>query len=99
MKTRKRRRGQQNTIGKAWISVIVGTLLIVISFQIVKLHGKDQDYSEKEKSLKAQLEEEKSRSKEIQDYEEYTKTQKFVEDIAKSKLGLVYNNEIVFKKQ
>lgn len=45
----------------------------------------------KESSLKTQLEDEKNRSQEIKDYEEYTKTQKFIEDMAKSRLGLVYD--------
>ena len=50
-------------------------------------------------SLKTQLEDEKNRSQEIKDYEEYTKTQKFIEDMAKSRLGLVYDNEVIFKKK
>ena len=53
----------------------------------------------KESSLKTQLEDEKNRSQEIKDYEEYTKTQKFIEDMAKSRLGLVYDNEVIFKKK
>ena len=96
---KKRRKRQQNRNGKIWISVIVMTLLIVMSIQIVNLHEKNKTYLAKEAALKSQLEEEKERSQEIADYEEYTKTQKFIEDMAKSKLGLVYDNEIVFKKK
>lgn len=99
MATKRRRKRQQNRAGKIWISVIVLTLLVVMSVQIVRLHGKNEEYLAKEESLQAQLEEEKNRAQEIQDYEEYTKTQKFVEDMAKSKLGLVYKNEIIFKKE
>lgn len=99
MAGKKRRRGQQNRAGKIWISVIVMTLLLVMSIQIVRLHDKDQVYLAKEKALEAELEEEKERAKELEDYEEYTKTDKFIEDIAKSKLGLVYKNEIIFKKK
>ena len=35
----------------------------------------------------------------LKDYEEYTKSQDYVEDIAKSKLGLLHDNEIVFKEK
>lgn len=96
---KKRRKRQQNKNGMIWIAVIVMTLLIVMSTQIVNLHEKNETYLAKEETLKSQLEEEKERSDEIKDYEKYTKTQKFIEDIAKSKLGLVYDNEIVFKKK
>lgn len=96
---KKRRKRQQNKNGMIWIAVIVMTLLIVMSTQIVNLHEKNETYLAKEETLKSQLEEEKERSDEIKDYEKYTKMQKFIEDIAKSKLGLVYDNEIVFKKK
>ena len=35
----------------------------------------------------------------LADYEQYTQSQQYIEEVAKSKLGLVYNNEIVFKEQ
>ncbi len=75
------------------------TFLIVMSVQIVGLYNKKETYMAKESSLKTQLEDEKNRSQEIKDYEEYTKTQKFIEDMAKSRLGLVYDNEVIFKKK
>ncbi len=99
MAAKRRKKRQQNRAGKIWISLIVLVLLVVMSIQIVNLKGKNEQYLAKEKSLQTQLEEEKNRSQEIQDYEEYTKTQQFVEDLAKSKLGLVYKNEIIFKKK
>lgn len=99
MAGKRRRRGQQNRTGNIWISVIVMTLLLVMSIQIVRLHDKNQVYLAKEESLEAQLEEEKERAKELEDYEEYTKTDKFIEDMAKSRLGLVHKNEIIFKKE
>ena len=39
------------------------------------------------------------RQKELEAYETYTKSQQYVEDVAKSKLGLLYDNEVVFKEQ
>ena len=48
--------------------------------------------------LEEQIEEEKRRSEEIEEYGKYTKTKKFVEDMAKEKLGLVKDDEIVFKE-
>ena len=99
MAGRRRKKRKQNGNGKIWISIIVATLLIVMSVQIVGLYNKKETYMAKQSSLKTQLEDEKNRSQEIKDYEEYTKTQKFIEDMAKSRLGLVYDNEVIFKKK
>ena len=40
-----------------------------------------------------------SRVEEIEEYRKYTQTQKYVEEVAKEKLGLVNENEIVFKSE
>ena len=36
---------------------------------------------------------------EIAEYQEYTQTDEFVEDVAREKLGLVHDDEIVFIKE
>ena len=51
-----------------------------------------------EASLQKQLEEETARGEPLSSYETYTKSQQYVEDTAKSKLGLAYDNEIIFKE-
>ena len=46
-----------------------------------------------------QLVDETARQEELQNYQSYTQSQEYVEDIAKSKLGLAYDNEIIFKEE
>ena len=53
---------------------------------------------QQEASLQKQLEEETARGAQLSSYETYTKSQQYVEDTAKSKLGLAYDNEIIFKE-
>ena len=36
---------------------------------------------------------------EISDYEDYVQTKKYVEEIAREKLGLVYKDEIIFQSE
>ena len=67
--------------------------------QNVNLYKEDQAYLAKEKELSAQLEEATEEQQQLADYEQYTQSQEYIEEVAKSKLGLVYNNEIVFKEQ
>ena len=43
--------------------------------------------------------EEQERATEIQELDEYVHSTEFVEDTAKSKLGLSYDNEIIFKEK
>ena len=78
---------------------IVFMFLIVMSIQIVKLYKEDQTYIAKEKELNEQLEDATEEQQQLADYEQYTQSQQYIEEVAKSKLGLVYNNEIVFKEQ
>ncbi|MGN0342412.1 MAG: septum formation initiator family protein [Roseburia sp.] len=98
MNSRSRRNRKENRTGKLCVTVMVVMLLAVMSSQIVKLYAKEQEYSQREEALREQLEAETEREVKLQEYEEYTKTDEFVEDVAKSKLGLVYDNEIVFKE-
>ena len=86
-----------NQTGKLCVTLIVLAMIGVMSVQIVNLYKKDQQLIEQENILKEQKKEELARQKEIEDFEAYTQTQEFIEDTAKSKLGLVYRDEIIFK--
>ena len=88
-----------NQTGKMCVTLIVLALIGVMSVQIVNLYQKDQQLIAQEKLLQKLMETELSRQQEIEEYEAYTKTQEYVEEIAKSKLGLVYKDEIIFKEK
>ena len=90
---------RENRAGKICITVIVMAMLVVMSSQIASLYKKDQQFAAQEASLTQQKQQELERQQELEDYEAYTKTQEYVEDMAKSKLGMVYHNEILFKEQ
>lgn len=94
-KTKKRRRGS----GTAGIMIIVLAFLVVMTVQICRIRAKDAEYAAKEKKLQQQYEEETERSTEIDDLETYMKSSQYIEDVAKSKLGLTYKNEIIFKEK
>ena len=54
---------------------------------------------QREQQLQEQIAAEEERAEEIAEYEKYTQTKKYIEDVAKDKLGLVYEGEIVFKDE
>lgn len=70
-----------------------------MTVQICRIRSKDAEYAAKEKELQQQYEEENERSTEIDDLETYMKSSQYIEDVAKSKLGLTYKNEIIFKER
>ena len=41
----------------------------------------------------------KTRTEEIEEFEEYAGTDSYIEDVAKDKLGLIYENEILFEPE
>ena len=45
------------------------------------------------------MESQQSRQKELKEYEKYVTTREYIEQVAKTKLGLVYPNEIIFKEK
>ena len=91
------RKKRQNRLGMACVSIVVFMLIVVISIKSFELRTKYSDYQKQEAELQAEIDEENERTKELEEYEKYTKTDKFVEEYAKEKLGLVYDNEILFR--
>ena len=98
-RTRMRRRSKQNKSSMVCISLIVLMLVGVMSVQMVSLYEKNQDYRDRKKQLEADLEDEQLRQDELKEREEYITTKEYIENIAKTKLGLVYPNEIIFKEK
>lgn len=74
-------------------------LLLVVSIKSNELKVKQSVYLTKEEQLKEQIADETKRTEEIEEFGKYTKTKKYVEEVAKDKLGLVNKDEIIFKSE
>lgn len=82
----------------AWgIILIVLAVFGVSAVGGIRLRQKNLTYQQREEALMEAIAEEEARAEEIADFEAYTKTKKYVEDVAKERLGLVYEDEIIFK--
>ena len=104
MKKRSRRRRLRKGMRSHRRSVVlVMTALVilvaVVSVNAVTLRAKEKAYKAQEIELAEQIEKEKARAKEIDELEKYVGTDEYVEEVAKEKLGLVYENEIIFKAE
>ncbi|MCR4807671.1 MAG: septum formation initiator family protein [Lachnospiraceae bacterium] len=90
---------RQNRLGMALVSCVVVSLCLVLMFSMMSLSKKRDGYLEKHESLEKQIEDENKRAEDLVEYEKYTKTAAYVEEVAKDKLGLVYEDEIVFQAE
>ena len=97
-KKRKSTRRDDNRVGKLCIGIILIVFVVVMTVQINKVYQKDQEKIAEEQELRQQLEDELLRQEELEEYEEYIKSSEYIEDIAESKLGLLYENQIIFRE-
>ena len=93
------RRILENRLSIILVTGVILILALVISFAKVSLNTKNRTYKAQEAELQKQIEQEAARSEEIDELEEYVGTDKYIEDVAKDKLGLVYPNEILFEAE
>lgn len=81
------------------ISAVILLLVAVISVSSISLRAKNEAYIAQEAELEEQIQAEQDRSEEIAELEEYVGTDEYIEQTAKDKLGLVHENEIIFKRK
>ncbi len=74
-------------------------LLLVASFGKLRLQQKNDAYRQQQEELLAEISDEQERTKEIEELKKYVQTKKYVEEVAKERLGLVYKDEILFKAE
>ena len=97
-KKRKSARRDDNRVGKICIGIILIVFVAVMTVQINKVYQKDQEKIAEEQELREQLQYELDRQEELKEYQEYIKSSEYVEDIAESKLGLLYENQVIFRE-
>ena len=99
MRKMKQKKKSKNRTGRICISCMVLVLTLIMSVQIVHLRGVNEGYKQEEKTMKAQLKDEQDRASELQEKEAYVGSDQYVIDTAKSKLGMTFPDEIVFKEK
>lgn len=92
------RKRHQNRFSMFLVSLVVLMIMVVVAVRSVELQQKIEGYDTQIASLTAQIEAENTRAEQIEEYRKYTQTKAYVEEVAKDKLGLVYEGEILFKE-
>ena len=98
-KKKKKKRIGYNHLGMLSIGLIVLRLLGGFIVESRKLEGRLAMYDARAASLEQSIEDERARTEDIDRLKEYMQTDEYAEDAAREKLGLVKENETVFKKE
>ena len=97
--SRRRAQQEQNMIARICISLILIVFMIVMTAQIQSVYDKNQAYIAKEAELKQQLLDEEQRKAALEEYKAYLESIDHVEDVSNSKLGILYENQIIFREK
>ena len=94
-----RRRKRTGTVRKILYSMFVVMFLAIISISKFMLDDRLIQVKAKNEVVKTQLEDERKRTEELENLKLEIKTKKFIEETAREKFGLTYENEIVFEPE
>lgn len=96
---RHRKRLQKHRASVLAISAVLLLLIAVVSVNSVSLLAKNKEYIAQQEELEEKIQAEKERAEEIAELEEYVGTNEYIEQTARDKLGLIYGDEILFKRK
>ena len=74
-------------------------LVVFVVVASLSLRASNANKQARIQELEDAIAEEEERALEIEEYEKYVQTKKYAEEVAKDKLGLVYEDEIIFKAE
>ena len=85
-----------------WLAGVAAIMLMAIICLVVsrssgRLTDKNAAYDKQIAALTQQIEEQNKRKEELQTRSIYVTTKQFIEEFAREKLGLVYEDELIFR--
>lgn len=89
---------EQNKLSMGLAAVVVGILIVVIMVACFGLHQRLVKNRERINELETEITKEEQRAEDIEEYRKYTETREYIEEVAREKLGLVYEGEVIFKE-
>ncbi len=95
--SRQKRRLREHKRSMLVVSAVIILLGAIVFVDSMTLKAREKAYQEQEIELQQQIKEEKQKAKKIDKLKDYVGTDAYVEDMAREKLGLVYEDEIIFK--
>ncbi len=98
--SKKKVRRRRNTyLGMGMVAAVAVIFLGALMIQSRDLRSRLAINQARIAQLQEDIESEKDRTKEIEELKEYMQTDEFAEEVARDRLGLVKDNEIVFREE
>lgn len=85
-------------LGMVAIALVVSLLFIYMVSASNNLESRIALYEARAAALQEEIQDEEERTEEIEELKEYMLTDEYAEEVAREKLGLVKENEIVFEE-
>lgn len=81
------------------IFFVVFVFCICVGIRTLSLRKQSAELASRQEILENQIKDEEQRTKDLEELEKYMKTKKYIEEVAKEKLGLVYPDEILIQPE
>ena len=94
-----RRKKFKKHLSSFLIACVVLLMLVFVGVASAGLKVQNMNKQARINELNEQIAEEEKKAEEIEEYSKYVQTKKYAEEVAKEKLGLVYEDEIIFKAE
>ena len=94
-----KRTSKKRNSGFGFLAFIILFLFCVIAYNRFELESDRKEQKAKLAQLQVLYEEEQERTLQLEQEKAYRQTTKYIEDLAREKLGLVYEEEIIFEEQ
>jgi len=94
-RNRKKKKNRRREVPVIFVGVLI--VCIVIGIRSFSLYKESKELSKRQEALAAKIESEEKRKEDLEDLEKYMQTKRYMEEVAKTKLGLVYPNEILIQ--
>lgn len=90
-------RKKKNRSGMGIVFLTVMVMFVVITIKKTGLEQKNNELKNEIAGYESEIADLTEEQKNIKEYKEYVKSDEYIEDIARKKLGLVYPDEIIFE--
>lgn len=93
------RKRYQNRFSMFLVSLVVVFILLLVHMGSLELQSKIDAKAAEAAALEQQIQAEQEREKEIERFGKEVQTKGYIENVAREKLGMVYEDEILFKQK
>ncbi|MBR1700341.1 MAG: septum formation initiator family protein [Lachnospiraceae bacterium] len=93
------RKRTQNRFSMILVVMVVCLITIAVGMRSVEINRRIAEKDVQIEQLQEQILAEQKRSDEIEEFRKRSQTKQYYEEVAKEKLGLVYEGELVFQQE